>query len=300
MVARLQQCITLGLLIAAAAWSAFFWRMHPVVAISGALVILFGFALILALEFVLLALRHGEDPTPRASATQLIAAWWAEACLMPRVFFWRQPFRADAESDFLPPRSAGRGVVLVHGLFCNRGFWTPWMQQLRELNHAFVAVNLEPAWGSLDVHADALEQAVRQVAASTGQPPVLICHSMGGLVARAWLASAGGAARVHRVVTIGSPHGGAWLARLSPTVHGRQMGLTSEWLQDLQALESARDHGRFVCWYSNADNIVFPPSTASLPSADNRFVPNTAHVALGFHPHVMAQSMALLRSSTRS
>ena len=44
------------------------------------------------------------------------------------------------------------------------------------------------------------------------------------------------------------------------------------------------------------DNMVFPPSTASLPGADNRFVPNTAHVALGFHPQVMAQSLALLRA----
>jgi len=293
MVARLQQGITLGLLISAAAWWCFFWPRYPVAAFIGALAILLGFAVILAVEFVLLALVGGTDAAPRASAAQLLRAWRGEVCAMPSAFFWRQPFRSHAEPDFLPPKPSGRGVVLVHGLFCNRGFWNPWMRQLRAQNRAFVAVNLEPAWGSLDAHTETVERAVRQVSAVTGQAPILIAHSMGGLVVRAWLAATRSHGRVHRVVTIGSPHGGTWMARLSRTVHGRQMGLHSAWLGQLQASESAEGYGQFLCWYSNADNMVFPPSTGSLPGADNRFVPTTAHIALGFHSQVMQVSLAL-------
>ncbi|APW39771.1 permease [Rhodoferax koreense] len=294
MLARLQQLIVFGLLALAAGWLWLFLPAHPFVAWAGALLILLGYAVVLGIEFILLARGHGADVTPRASRGQLWRAWWGEVRAMPRVFFWRQPFWSNAVADFLPAQAKGRGVVLVHGLFCNRGFWTPWMHALRAQNRAFVAVNLEPAWGSLDAHAGVLEDAVRRVTAATGMAPTLIGHSMGGLVVRAWMASAQAPARVHRVISIASPHAGTWMARFSPTVHGRQMGLRSEWLGALQAREAAAGYARFVCWYSNADNMVFPPATGSLPGADNRFVIGTAHVALAFHPRVMQESLALL------
>ena len=299
MLARLQQCITIGLLAAAAAWAWALWPAHPVTAAVGAMLILLGFALILAIEFAMLARMHGADPAPRATPAELLRAWWGEAATTPVVFFWRQPFRSEAEPDCLIATSDAPGVVLVHGLFCNRGFWNPWMRTLRAQGRAFIAVNLEPAWGSLDAHVDTVAQAVRRLTEATGRPPLLVGHSMGGLVARHWLAVAAGPAAsrpfaaVCRVVTIATPHGGTWIARLSPTLHGRQMGLQSDWLRQLESVSAPGVAARFVCWYSNADNMVFPPSTACLPGADNRFVPVTAHVALGLHPRVMAETLAL-------
>ncbi|MDB5892583.1 MAG: permease, partial [Rhodoferax sp.] len=152
MLARLQQCIVFGLLTTAAVWSWAFWPDHPWTATIGALAILMGFALILAFEFALLSRAHGVDPAPRATAPQLLRAWWGEACTTPRVFFWHQPFRAAAEPDCLTASSDAPGLVLVHGLFCNRGFWNPWMRTLRAQRRAFIAVNLSPPWGSLDAH----------------------------------------------------------------------------------------------------------------------------------------------------
>ena len=58
--------------------------------------------------------------------------------------------------------------------------------------------------------------------------------------------------------------------------------------------------GKFTCWYTNCDNIVFPASTATMPGADNRLVRGVAHVELAFHPQVMRDSMALIeRAATR-
>jgi len=117
---------------------------------------------------------------------------------------------------------------------------------------------------------------------------------MGGLVARAWWRACGQADAVLRVVTIASPHGGTWLARFSHLPNGRQMRQDSDWLQALRAAEPLDRAARFTCWWSDCDNIVMPPSAATWPGADNRFVPGAAHVQLAFHPQVMAGTLALL------
>ena len=133
---------------------------------------------------------------------------------------------------------------------------------------------------------------------------MLVCHSMGGLAARAWLAATPGArSRVHRVITIGSPHHGTWLGQFSHVPNGQQMRRNHAWLITLAAQERAASdapYEHFTCWYSNADNIVFPASTAMLPGADNRHVPGVAHVALAFHPRVMRESLAVLASADKS
>ena len=163
----------------------------------------------------------------------------------------------------------------------------PHQPRLRAAGNAHVAVNLEPVIGSIDAYIDAIEQAVQRVTAATGQPPVLLCHSMGGLAARAWLRAAEGDARVHRVLTLGTPHAGTWLGRFSHAENGRQMRLDSPWLQALAGQESPERRSLFVCWYSPCDNIVFPASTAALPGAQHRLINDVAHLQMALHPSVV-------------
>jgi hypothetical protein len=284
------------LLAAATAWVAWRWPHSPAVAILGALVIVFGYSIFLAIEFVLLK-QVGTDPAaPAPSWRDAIRAWWGETWTTPGVFFWRQPFRWRAEPDALSAAAGKRGVVFVHGFVCNRGFWNPWMRAVRASGHPFVAVNLEPVFGSIEDYAPIIDEAVRRVTqAADGMKPMLVCHSMGGLAARAWLRANEGAGRVHHVVTIGSPHRGTWLGRFSHTANGRQMRHGGEWVAQL----ALHDHGvPFTCWYSNCDNIVFPATTATLPGADNRFVRGIAHVELAFRPEVVAHTLRLLESGS--
>jgi pimeloyl-ACP methyl ester carboxylesterase len=107
---------------------------------------------------------------------------------------------------------ARRGAVFIHGFVCNRGFWTPWLKELRARGHSFVAVNLEPVFGSIDEYVPIVEGAVQRVTQATGMAPVLVCHSMGGLAARAWLRAMSADGRVHHVITIGSPSRPGWRA----------------------------------------------------------------------------------------
>jgi triacylglycerol esterase/lipase EstA (alpha/beta hydrolase family) len=117
---------------------------------------------------------------------------------------------------------------------------------------------------------------------------------MGGLGARAWLRSLpahSAAARVHRVITLGTPHGGTWAGRFSRSVTGQQMALGGDWVQQLQQDEPDGRVALFTCWYSNCDNIVFPAGTAMLPGADNRLVEGVAHMQMAFDPTVMRACM---------
>lgn len=299
MLARLQQVTTLGLVAAAAAWAAYFVHIgRPGWAAGGALLILFGYALFLAIEFVLLWFVNRRDAAPRASVLQLIVAWWGEVLTAPQVFCWRQPFRANAEPDFLPPSPGRRGIVFVHGFVCNRALWNPLMKKLRARAVPFAAVNLEPVFGSIDRYADIVDEAVRRVEAATGQSPVIVAHSMGGLAARAWLDAHRGDDRVHRVITIGSPHRGTFLGRFGQTLNTRQMRIDSDWQRALASREPPERFRRFTCFYGHCDNIVFPASTATLPGADNRHVAGVAHVHMAHQDEVFNEVLRWVGSTS--
>jgi predicted alpha/beta hydrolase family esterase len=289
--ARLLQAVTLGALLLAAGWAG--WQLQagrPGWAVAGAALLLGGYALLLALEFTLLRLVHGDDPTPRATAAQLLQAFWGEVRSAPLVFCWRQPFRSQLHPDnaSVAP-SKRRGVLLIHGFVCNRGLWNPWLHKLKQDGVPFAAVNLEPVFGGIDVYVQPIDAAMRKLEQATGLPPVVVAHSMGGLALRRWCAEPGNTARIHRAITIGTPHHGTWLARFAFTANARQMQQRSRWLQALQTREPADLGTRFTCFFSHCDNIVFPPRSATLDGADNRHLAGQAHVHMADRPEPWAE-----------
>ena len=297
-IARLQRLSTLLLVMVALGWAmALAAQGHWVAGVVGALIVAFGYALFLAAEFVLL-LRHGIDvPTLRPTPGQLVKAWAGEVLRTPLVFCWRQPFRRRAEPDFLPRDAQGRrGVLFVHGFVCNRALWNPWMRRLRAHGIPFVAVDLDPPFGSIDAYRSVLASAAERLRAATGRPPVVVAHSMGGLAVRAWLAGLSDAgAAIDRVVTIATPHGGTWLARFALTRNGLEMQPGSAWLRLLGTREADGVQKRFVCYWGHCDNIVFPISSARWPGADCRHLEATAHVQMAYHPQVFEDVLALLQ-----
>ena len=282
MLSRLQLITPLALLATAVAGAALLAAQQKLFWAMGVLgMTIFAHATILATEFVLLTVANRRDPAPVPRLLQLIRAWWAEVLITPRVFCWQQPFRSNTQPDHLPPSAAGRvGIVLVHGMVCNRGLWNPWLWRLRKLGIPFVAVNLEPVFGAIEGYAPLIEQAVQQIERATSTRPLIVAHSMGGLAVRAWICAYRAERRVSRVVTIGTPHRGTLLARFALTLNVRQMRLQGPWLRALEQRETSSPYSRFTCFYSHCDNLILPASSATLPGADNRHIEGTAHVHL--------------------
>ena len=301
--ARWQKILVLGWLLASAAWLAWAWPRSLALALGGWAIAASTSLAWLGLQFVLMRRINRRDATPAAGRWALLRAWWLEALTCTWVFGWLQPFAHRQQPDWLPPTPTGqRGVVLVHGFLCNRGVWLPWLPALRARGHAYVALTLEPAFGSVDDYVAAIDTAMRQVQAATGLPPVLVGHSMGGLAARAWLRTLAQppAQRVYRILTLGTPHHGTWPARFSHTTNGMQMRLDSPWLQALAASEGAAQRALFSCWYSDCDNIVYPTRSATLDGADNHLLHGLGHVHMLYAPQVRAACWQALQTGPGS
>ncbi|MET0382056.1 MAG: permease [Burkholderiaceae bacterium] len=277
---RLLLCAGLGLLAALLScgvrygWPAAVW--------AGLCLLVLGHPALLAVEFALAWRANRRVGGPRDPLGSTFRAWIGEWGASTIAFGWRMAWRSNAFADHLPNGARGlRGVVLVHGYLCNRGVWNAWLARLTELGRAFVAVDLEPVFGDIDGHADAIGRAVRRVEEVTGLAPIVVAHSMGGVAVRAWLRTQHRpAARVARVITIASPHHGTRLARLATSRSARQMRDDGPWLMGLGAAMTAELAATFTCWWSACDQIVYPAPTAELRGGEGRRIRGVAHLAL--------------------
>lgn len=234
-----------------------------------------------------------------AGGRQWTGVWWRESLRSMQIFglwqvaLWRTP------PDRLEGIKTGYpGVVFVHGFMCNRGLWRLWMQELDSEQRAFVAVNLEPVYGSIDGYSSSIQAAVELMIARTGVTPVVVCHSMGGLAVRAWLRRVGpqGLTQVRRIITLGTPHRGTWMARFGHARNAREMRQGSPWLTALQQEQPPGLGAYLTCWYSNCDNIVFPALTAVHDGAESRMAPARGHLELATDAYVREQCLAQIRS----
>jgi len=247
----------------------------------------------LGLFISLLRTNRGEVGPPQLPT--LLMACWRELLTCEWVFAWQQPFNEHRVADFVPAQSARRGVLLLHGYTCNRGLWNDWMPRLRQAEHPYIALSMEPAFGSIDAYADQIEAAVQRLTEASGQAPLIVAHSMGGLAARSWWRRFGARGRILRIVTLGTPHAGTLMARFSPAFNARQMRRASPWLADLAAHESTAPGADFDCYYSECDHIVCPMGTAELPGSRAIRIAGTGHLALVFNARVFADVLSLLR-----
>lgn len=285
------------MLVVALAWVV--WSLnaaHAAWTWAGLLLLGLGHASVLAIEFGWMHAVNADDPAPRATVGQVVAAWLRECRHALLVFGWRQPFRAQSRPDVVPGATGRRGVVLVHGFVCNRGIWNRWLARLQVQGTPVIAITMEPPFGRIEDYAPGIEAAVASLERSSGMAPVIVAHSMGGLALRYWWNRAGNGQRIHHAITLGTPHHGTRLATLARSPNGRQMREHGPWLAGLARAEPPGRRARMSCFYSHCDNIVFPASSATLAGADNRHLPVTAHVAMVDHPEPWSELQRRLRT----
>jgi len=240
-----------------------------------------------------------------APVVVLVSAWFALA------WIWRTPRPSNAQLDFAgsirlfigevlavaiswplialhrlairdpAPSPARVPIVLVHGVLVNDGVWLPMRRYLaRHDVGAVYTINYGPPHGDIEHFAEQLAAKVEFVCAATGAARVLLaCHSMGGLVARAYVRQRG-PDRVERIITIGTPHHGSVFAR---GVVGRclaQMRPGNPWLTELNRDETKPPPVPITSIWSRHDSLVAPQASAELACAENVPLVGLGHNAL--------------------
>jgi len=205
--------------------------------------------------------------------------------LLPGERFWLGPDRLRPSPD-RPP------LLLVHGYGCSRGVWWWLRRRLEAAGWVVATISLEPVYTSIDNFVDPLARRIDEVCAATGSARViLIGHSMGGLVARAYLRRFG-PRRVARLVTLGTPHRGSALARIGLGENGRQMEPGSDWLRALATTPPGVDT---IVLYSPHDNYVMPQALLELPGVPQRRIDGVGHLSMLFSLRVAAALQAALQ-----
>jgi alpha/beta hydrolase fold len=221
--------------------------------------------------------------------------FWALARSVPRMIFYRWLMPTPLAAPAAMP------IVLVHGVGCNCGVWAGFRRHFAARGeHPIYALSYGPPLHSIELFADQLAELIAAVQLATGAHQViLIGHSMGGLVARAYLRRYG-AGKVRRLVTIGAPHHGSMHAWMMFGTSLSQLRPGNAWLAQLNRdVENARAGNGHrdglgagtttVSIWSWHDSMVAPQTSSRIDWGENIELSGIAHNALLDHPEVWAQ-----------
>lgn len=221
--------------------------------------------------------------TPRPAGKGLGFAATVRLVVLEWLTLMGSPFRMGVGWWFMhepAPTVAARPVLLLHGVLCNAGVWLGMRRRLCARGAGPIyTLSYGPPLASIEDFADELATRIEEILRDTGASSVLVVgHSMGGLVARAYLRRCGGG-RVAQLVTIGTPHHGSVLAGRFPGRCLAEMRPGSAWLRALNASPLPRDVPIVSIW-SRHDSMVAPQASSELPGARNIALEGIGHNAL--------------------
>src|SRR5262245_49484222 len=228
----------------------------------------------------------------RALPREFLAEVWA-------VVSW--PWFALLGSRYEGTGRGIRPVILLHGYGMNRMsfYWLGRALARRGLGPlcAMSYVTLRSVRNS----AQRLARFVERVCENEGASEVdVVCHSLGGLVARYYAARLGGAARVRRIITIGTPHQGTLCARVAVDRGGFDLRPRSSLLEELAAC-ACPDTVSVTSIWSRDDNVIVPPENAALGTGgDDVVFEDLGHMALLRSPRVADVVAARLAAEQRA
>jgi triacylglycerol lipase len=181
-----------------------------------------------------------------------------------------------------PRESRGRPVLCVHGFTQNgTNFWG--LRRACEARGlATLAVNLGLPFRSVERYVPRLVRSMEAALADSEQLDV-VCHSMGGVVLRAALATRPDLApRLRTIVTLGSPHRGTLYARGFEwfSADTRELAFGSQLLDRLPTLAHLAPAARVVTISAGWDLIVYPTSSCHAQGGTEVTLPATGHCGL--------------------
>ena len=189
-------------------------------------------------------------------------------------------------------------VLMVHGFMSNSGIWWWLARQLsRHAGAGVDSLNLTPVFGDIERYLPQLNQRIAQLRARGADRILLVGHSMGGLVCRAWLhdhVADGKTADGLRcsLVTLCTPWQGTRIARLLPGRNLAQMAHQSAWGK----ARLRRPDFPALSMYSAHDNVVIPYTSGIDEHIDSTELHALGHLSVLFDRRIAAAIVARCRS----
>ncbi len=181
--------------------------------------------------------------------------------------------------------AAGTPIIMVHGVIDNHSIFTVLRRSLSRRGFGrVISLNYSPLTDDIRRVSRRLAMLVESVCRETGYERVhIVGHSMGGVIARHYVQSMGGDARVHTLVTMGSPHAGTAYAKVFPHSLARQLRPNSEFVQELNK-PAPGCRTRMIAIWSDLDQVIIPQRNARIVHPDlnsrNVFLRGVGHMSL--------------------
>ena len=204
------------------------------------------------------------------------------------------PLRLIHDASPVRTRKPGETpVILVHGYGGDSAnfLWMQWQLKRRGWHNVYAVSYTPPTINARKLAQQVADHVDRILDATGADKAHLVCHSMGGPLARYALLHLGLAGKVDKVITLGSPHQGTRIANLfMARGAAAQLRYQSKFVKELAAAGETPGGAQFYSIYSNMDNFVLPVSAAVLGgNARNIHVPRLGHVSLLYSPAVLSE-----------
>lgn len=186
-------------------------------------------------------------------------------------------------------RNKSRTVLLIPGIF-DRGKSMHRMQRvLRAQGFAahYIHLQYNSGWYGMEFLSNQLKTQMDALI-DEGRTCALVGFSMGGIVARHYLQARGGLERVHKFITLSSPHYGSFWAHFLPYNGGRQLRTGSEFLERLNRDIDSLAPTEPVSLWTRYDITILPHTSSRLPLGANYQVPVTLHRLVPLDDRVIA------------
>ena len=242
-----------------------------------------------------LSSRRFASPAPRMGAIGFFRLMLQEFAAFILTFIFVLPFeRLWMPADRLPANCGRTPILLVHGYGCSRGVWWLMRRRLEAAGHVVASVSLFPPAAAIGRQVAQLKDRIEAVCSATGSKQViLLTHSMGGLVARSYLARHG-IAHVAKLLTLSAPHQGSELARLGFGGAARDMVPGNLWLRDMASEEIKLPA---ISLRNPYDNYVMPQDNQRHPQMQDIELPPVGHLAALHDPRIARLLIDLLENS---
>lgn len=172
-----------------------------------------------------------------------------------------------------------RPVLVIHGFMGTRGSMYPLERRLAADGFCVFSFNLGPI-NTRDIRRSAflIHRKIERILAQTAWKEIdIVAHSMGGLIGLYYIKKLGGHARVRRMITLGTPYRGTWLALAGIATMGLlsasswQLLPGSDFLDDLH--REPIPAGVEVCSIAAQRDWLCPPEATRMPGVKSITVP---------------------------